>query len=58
MTIRRFKISQVLLLALVIALLSGIFITQAQDGESVTLDPTDPALVTYYIHDGDVTVER
>jgi oligopeptide transport system substrate-binding protein len=28
----------------------------AQD--SVTLDPTDPSLVTYYIHDGDVSIER
>lgn len=28
----------------------------AQD--SVILDPTDPSLVTYYIHDGDVSVER
>lgn len=44
------------LIALVLALSLKPQVTRAQD--AVTLDRDDPALVTYYIHDGDVSVER
>src|SRR5690242_2657150 len=32
--------------------------TAASVGASVTLNPSDPSLVTYYISDGDLSVER
>ncbi len=54
-----------LCLALAFAALSAGVMVSAQDatpavtaGQSVTLDPTDASLVTYYIQDGDLSVER
>jgi oligopeptide transport system substrate-binding protein len=47
-----------LLLALSIALLGlGLQVTQAQD-DVITLDRDDPAMVTYYTHDGDLSAAR
>jgi oligopeptide transport system substrate-binding protein len=47
---------RLLLPVLLLIVLGQAVVSQAQ--ESVILDPTDPALVTYYIHDGDVSIER
>lgn len=51
----RWKPAQWIVLVLIVLGL-GLNIVQAQD--SVTLDRDDPALVTYYTHDGDLGVER
>lgn len=52
------RISRGFLLAALLLLfaLQGLMVVRAQ--EVVTLNRDDPAMVTYYIHDGDVSVER
>lgn len=50
------RINLMAMLLLVLALSSAPLAVHAQD--VIKLDRDDPSLVTYYIHDGDVTVDR